>query len=110
SWWRGPPSTTPRACARPPTAPRSGPASSTCARTCSGGPSKTCARLPPELTVVGSVNLDLVARCERLARAGETVRGAAFARYPGGKGATQAVAAARLGARVRMVGAIGEDA
>jgi ribokinase len=66
--------------------------------------------LPPELTVVGSVNLDLVARCERLPRVGETVSDAAFARYPGGKGANQAVAAARLGARVRMVGAIGEDA
>jgi ribokinase len=68
--------------------------------------------LPPEprLTVVGSVNLDLVARCERLPRVGETVTDAAFARYPGGKGANQAVAAARLGARVRLVGAVGEDA
>jgi ribokinase len=61
------------------------------------------------LTVVGSVNLDLVARCERLPRAGETVTDAEFARYPGGKGANQAVAAARLGARVRFVGAAGED-
>ena len=43
-----------------PTARRSGPASSTCARTCSAARSRTCARLPPELTVVGSANLDLV--------------------------------------------------
>ena len=66
--------------------------------------------MPPELTVVGSVNLDLVARCERLPRVGETLTDATFARYPGGKGANQAVAAARLGARVSFVGAVGEDA
>jgi len=66
--------------------------------------------LPPELTVVGSVNLDLVARCERLPRVGETLTDATFARYPGGKGANQAVAAARLGANVRFVGAVGRDA
>jgi ribokinase len=66
--------------------------------------------LPPSLTVVGSVNLDLVARVERLPRVGETVTDASFARYPGGKGANQAVAAARLGARVRFVGAVGQDA
>ena len=65
--------------------------------------------MPVELTVVGSINLDLVARVERLPRAGETLVGHAFARVPGGKGANQAVAAARLGARVRMVGAVGED-
>ena len=41
---------------------------------------------------------------------GETLTDATFARYPGGKGANQAVAAARLGARVRFVGAVGEDA
>src|SRR6185437_761577 len=62
-----------------------------------------------ELTVVGSINLDLVARVERLPRPGETVPGTAFDRIPGGKGANQAVAAARLGARVRMVGAVGTD-
>lgn len=66
--------------------------------------------MPPELTVVGSINLDLVATAERLPRPGETITDARFARYPGGKGANQAVAAARLGARVRMVGAVGEDA
>jgi ribokinase len=63
----------------------------------------------PRICVVGSVNLDLVARCERLPRAGETLTDATFERHPGGKGANQAVAAARLGARVRFVGAIGDD-
>jgi len=63
-----------------------------------------------ELTVVGSINLDLVARVERLPRPGETLAATGFARIPGGKGANQAVAAARLGARVRMIGAVGEDA
>jgi ribokinase len=65
--------------------------------------------LPPSLTVVGSINLDLVARCERLPQPGETVTDATFERFPGGKGANQAVAAARLGAQVRMVGAVGAD-
>src|ERR1043166_3830272 len=64
---------------------------------------------PPRITVVGSANVDLVARCERLPRPGETVTGATFARYPGGKGANQAVAAARLGAEVRFVGCVGRD-
>jgi len=63
----------------------------------------------PKLTVVGSANLDLVARCERLPRPGETVTDASFERHPGGKGANQAVAAARLGADVRFVGAVGRD-
>lgn len=65
--------------------------------------------MPPELTVVGSINLDLVARVESLPRPGETVTDAAFERVPGGKGANQAVAAARLGAQVRMVGCTGDD-
>ena len=63
----------------------------------------------PELTVVGSINLDLVARVERLPRPGETVSGATLERVPGGKGANQAVAAARLGARVTLRGAVGAD-
>ena len=54
------------------------------------------------------VNLDLVARVERLPRPGETVTGAAFERVPGGKGANQAVACARLGADVTLVCAVGE--
>jgi len=69
--------------------------------------------LPPEpvrLVVVGSVNLDLVTRAERLPRPGETVTDATFARFPGGKGANQAVAAARLGADVTFVGCVGDDA
>jgi ribokinase len=66
--------------------------------------------LPPSVTVVGSVNLDLVARCERLPQPGETVTNASFERIPGGKGANQAVAAARLGADVRFVGCVGKDA
>src|SRR2546423_4234064 len=63
----------------------------------------------PGLAVVGSINLDLVVRAERLPRPGETVSGASFARVPGGKGANQAVAAARLGADVRFVGMVAVD-
>ena len=63
----------------------------------------------PSVCVVGSANVDLVARCERLPRPGETVTGAEFRRIPGGKGANQAVAAARLGARTSFVGRIGTD-
>ena len=65
--------------------------------------------VPPRITVVGSANIDHVARCQHLPRPGETVTDAAFERVPGGKGANQAVAAARLGARVRFVGRIGSD-
>jgi ribokinase len=59
--------------------------------------------------VVGSVNVDLVVTLERLPRPGETVTGGRFARHGGGKGANQAVAAARAGATVRFVGAVGDD-
>jgi ribokinase len=65
--------------------------------------------LPPSIAVVGSINLDLVARVTRLPRAGETLTDAELSRVPGGKGANQAVAAARLGAAVRLVAAVGED-
>lgn len=65
--------------------------------------------MPVRLAVVGSVNLDLVARVERLPRPGETVTGATFSRVPGGKGANQALAAARLGAEVAMIGCVGSD-
>jgi ribokinase len=64
----------------------------------------------PSLTVVGSINLDLVARVERLPRPGETLTDATLDRIAGGKGANQAVAAARLGAEVRMIGCVGRDA
>src|SRR5919108_328755 len=66
-------------------------------------------RVAASLTVVGSINLDLVVRVDRLPRPGETLSGATLERIPGGKGANQAVAAARLGAGVRMVGCIGGD-
>ncbi|WP_141781711.1 ribokinase [Nocardioides albertanoniae] len=67
-------------------------------------------RPPHDLVVVGSINVDLTATIERLPRAGETVAGGRLRRDVGGKGANQAVAASRLGARVRMVGAVGDDA
>jgi len=63
----------------------------------------------PAVTVVGSINLDLVATVSRLPRPGETLTGAELDHVPGGKGANQAVAAARLGAEVRFVGAVGGD-
>jgi ribokinase len=65
--------------------------------------------MPAQVVVVGSVNADLVVSVDRLPRAGETVSGGTFARHGGGKGANQAVAAARAGARVAMVGAVGAD-
>ena len=66
--------------------------------------------MAPRIVVVGSVNLDLVARCDGLPRPGETITGATLERIRGGKGANQAVAAARLGADVTLVCAVGTDA
>jgi ribokinase len=63
----------------------------------------------PEVAVVGSLNLDLVVRVPRLPGPGETVSGGDVFRNPGGKGANQAVAAARLGRRVTLVGCVGDD-
>ena len=60
------------------------------------------------ITVVGSINVDMVATAPSLPRAGETVTGAVLARHPGGKGANQALAARRLGAEVALIGAVGE--
>lgn len=62
------------------------------------------------VVVVGSINVDLVVAGQRLPTAGETVAGGTFASYGGGKSANQAVAAARLGAAVTFVGAVGHDA
>jgi ribokinase len=64
----------------------------------------------PAVAVVGSLNLDLVIRVARLPGPGETVTGSDVFRNPGGKGANQAVAAARLGRPVAMVGCVGDDA
>ena len=64
----------------------------------------------PSIVVVGSVNLDLAAAVSRLPVAGETVTGADIQRFPGGKGANQALAAKRLGADVSIVARVGNDA
>ena len=62
------------------------------------------------VAVVGSLNMDLVARAPRLPHPGETLAGRTFAQVAGGKGGNQAVAAARLGAQVSMLGCVGSDA
>lgn len=64
---------------------------------------------PPAIAVLGSTNMDLVAYVATAPRRGETVTGRAFRTAPGGKGANQAVAAARSGGAVAMIGAVGED-
>ncbi|MCX2897944.1 ribokinase [Pseudomonas mandelii] len=66
--------------------------------------------MPAKVAVIGSLNMDLVTRAPRLPRGGETLIGQSFATVSGGKGANQAVAAARLGAQVSMVGCVGSDA
>jgi ribokinase len=63
----------------------------------------------PEITVVGSANLDLVVDVDHVPLVGETILGGDLRRIPGGKGANQAVAAARLGRDVAMVGRVGDD-
>ena len=61
------------------------------------------------IAVLGSINLDLIATTPRLPEPGETLAGHTFATAPGGKGANQALAAARAGAVVRMFGCVGND-
>jgi ribokinase len=63
-----------------------------------------------DVVVLGGANLDYLARGSRLPRPGDTVRGDEFQETPGGKGANQALAAARLGARVALIARVGDDA
>ena len=65
--------------------------------------------MPERVCIVGSINIDLVVSADRLPRPGETVLGGRFSVHDGGKGANQAVAAARAGAAVSMIGAVGHD-
>jgi ribokinase len=65
--------------------------------------------MKPSIVVVGSVNMDLVIRVLRMPAPGETIAGSGFRTIPGGKGANQAVAAARMGAQVHLIGSIGGD-
>lgn len=65
--------------------------------------------MPPKVTVLGSANIDLVIRTQRLPNKGETLIGDAFDIFTGGKGFNQATAAARLGAQVTFIGRIGDD-
>src|SRR5690242_6413906 len=67
-------------------------------------------RMTRRIVVVGSINMDLVTQAPRFPQPGETLLGNGFVTVPGGKGANQAVAAARLGAEVALVGALGRDA
>jgi ribokinase len=71
--------------------------------------STTRSSSPPRIIVVGSSNTDLVLSCAHLPKPGETLLGGEFQRFHGGKGANQAVAAARAGARVTFIGARGRD-
>jgi len=65
--------------------------------------------MPPSIVLIGSSNTDMVVKSDRLPGPGETVTGGRFAMVPGGKGANQAVAAARLGADVTFVAKVGDD-
>lgn len=65
--------------------------------------------MPRRICIIGSINVDLVVRADRLPAPGETVLGGRFEIHDGGKGANQAVAAARAGAEVTMIGAVGRD-
>ena len=65
--------------------------------------------MKPKVAVLGSINMDLVAQVNKFPGPGETISGSSFNQIPGGKGANQAVASARMGAEVSMFGAIGGD-
>src|SRR3954449_13350115 len=71
--------------------------------------SSRAAAKPRPIVIIGSINMDLVCRKPPVPRPGETVLGSDLSMIPGGKGANQAVAAARLGGRVHLVGRVGED-
>src|SRR5512142_221509 len=62
-----------------------------------------------KVLVVGSANMDMVVRCDRFPHPGETIFGSAFATFPGGKGANQAVCCAKLGGNVDFLGRMGKD-
>lgn len=62
-----------------------------------------------DICVIGSINMDLVVKVNRMAKVGETILSEGYYKYSGGKGANQAVAASRLGARVHMIGKVGND-
>ncbi len=64
----------------------------------------------PNVCIVGSINMDLTVTTDKIPQQGETVMGSEFFANPGGKGANQAVAAARMGANVHFIGAVGDDA
>lgn len=64
----------------------------------------------PKVTVIGSINMDMVTQTDTVPEQGETVMGTGFQTAFGGKGANQAVASARLGADVTMIGRVGDDA
>src|SRR3954462_4480468 len=67
-------------------------------------------RVPPgPIVVIGSINMDLVCRVQRMPAPGETIMGSDLSTVPGGKGANQAVAAAKLGAQVSLIGRVGDD-
>ena len=71
--------------------------------------SESLSQRKPKIVVVGSINMDLVVGCQQLPRPGQTIHGKSIQELPGGKGANQAVAAARLGAEVTMIGRVGDD-
>jgi ribokinase len=66
--------------------------------------------IAPKIAVVGSLHMDFIVQVKAIPRVGETVLGSSFTRSPGGKGANQAVAAAKLGAAVVLIGRVGADA